>query len=308
MALFGKMCVLFALMLIGLFLGKKGYLSEETNRQISFLVIHVANPALIVKSAIEGDKSIRAGDLFVMFGIGVIIAAVLILLACVFVRVTKCPDRDESVYRLMTVFSNTGFMGYPLVEAVFGVEYILRVALFNIVFDVLAYTYGIRILSEKGRRLHLRDLGRCLNTGLAASACAVVISLTRADVPAAVHDFVGYLSGLAAPLSMIVIGVSASSVALKELKEDYRLYLFTGFKLLVIPVIVLAGMRAATGEATLIGTVVILMATPAATMNVMFAKQYGGNDKLAVKGVMLTTLFAVVTLPLMSLLIQAVVP
>ena len=111
-----------------------------------------------------------------------------------------------------------------------------------------------------------------------------------------------HLKALAAPLSMMVIGQSMIHISLKELLTDLKLLLFTLIKLIAVPIIGVLLLQLFCKDDMLIKVCCIMMATPIGSMTAMMAQQYGGNYKLASRGVALSTILSVLTIPIVSLL------
>lgn len=112
------------------------------------------------------------------------------------------------------------------------------------------------------------------------------------------------LSNLTAPLSMIVIGDSIAMMNVKELVKDMKLLLFSLLKLLLIPVIGVLIMRGLEINEILVGVCMVMLATPVGSMTAMLAQQYEGDYELASKGVAITTILSVVTMPAVSILLK----
>ena len=101
---------------------------------------------------------------------------------------------------------------------------------------------------------------------------------------------------------MMVIGISLTSIRLKELFLDKRLLLYSLTKLLVIPILAMQVIVRVIDNEMLCGVCMVMLATPAASMTAMLAQQYGDEESAeqAAKGVALTTLLSVVTIPVVS--------
>lgn len=111
-----------------------------------------------------------------------------------------------------------------------------------------------------------------------------------------------YLGALPTSLSMIVIGASLTEIPLKELFTDKRLLAFSALKLLVIPIAGLMAVKPFVREQDLLAVVMVMLATPVASMVVMIAQQHDADYRTAAKGLSLTTLLSVLTIPLVSLI------
>ena len=132
---------------------------------------------------------------------------------------------------------------------------------------------------------------------------AVFLFLTGIHMPSPVSIAAKHLSNLAAPLSMMVIGQSMIHIKFKELFGDIRLIVFSLIKLVAIPIVGIFILRLIIHDEMLLNACYIILATPIGSMTAMFAQQYGSNYSLAARGVALSTLMSVLTIPLVALLI-----
>lgn len=150
MLLLQQMAVLFFLMVLGYCMRKREILSAETAKFLSWLVVHVANPALILSGSIERTGAAAPKELGMCLGIAVLMFVGLILIAAVVTPLFRVSRESAGTYRIMMIFSNVGFMGFPVIRAVYGSEALLYASLFLIPYNLLIYTYGIREMQGAG--------------------------------------------------------------------------------------------------------------------------------------------------------------
>lgn len=302
MLLLQQMIVLFILMILGYFLRKTEKIGEMTCKSLSWIVVNVANPALIISGSISSERQVVGEELMKTMGIAIALFAGLILLSLLIPVILRVPKQSTGVYKVMTIFSNIGFMGFPLISALYGSESLVYASLFLIPFNLLIYTYGILAMKTKKDEKEKIDFKKALNIGVFSCIVSIIISLTHITVPDFAKTTVMNLSNLTAPLSMMVIGASMANIDLKKLFTDVRLLLFSALKLIVIPVLGLLLMKIWIQDEILLGICMVMLATPVASMSAMLAQQYDGDYELASKGVALTTILSVVTMPLVSLI------
>lgn len=303
MLLLQQMIVLFLLMAVGFWCYKKSIITDEVSKKLSAIVVNIANPAMILTGCM-GEEKIHGSELLLTAVIMVCIYAVLLILAQLLPRILKVEKRSRGTYRAMTVFSNIGFMGFPVIAALYGNGALLYASLFMIPYNVLIYTYGVAAMSvEKEREKDGSSLKRILNAGVIACLLTVIIYLTGIPVPNFIKNTVTYLSNLTAPLSMMVIGASLATIDIKKLFMDAKLLVFSGIKLIVIPVIGMLLIRNFVESEIICGVCMVMLATPVGSMTAMLAQQYDGDYEMASRGVALTTVLSVVTMPLVSMLV-----
>lgn len=301
MILLKQMLVLFIMMLIGVYCRKRGIFNDEANKRISSLVVNVANPALILSSSINQEAVIEGMEFLKTFILAWGMFGVLMVLAHFVPKIIRADISEYGTYKTMTIFSNIGFMGFPVIDALYGSEALLYATMFLIPFNVLIYTYGISVMKKQGEKTGFQ-LSKILNVGVVSCAVALVIYLTRLPMPVVVENAVDSISGLTAPLSMMVIGDSLTKINLKKLFCNGRMLVFSTIKLLLIPIVGVSLIKLLGLNPLLIGVCMIMLATPAGSMNAMLAQEYGGDYELASQGVTITTLLAVITMPLVSMI------
>lgn len=302
MLLLQQMIVLFFLMLVGFVIRKKGFISDMTCKHLSWIVVNVANPALILSGSVNSEGGCHGAELLHVLFLAVAVFAVMIILSWLIPFLLKVPGSDRGVYSVMLIFSNIGFMGFPLIQALYGNEALLYAAVFQIPFNILIYTYGILVLQNDSEKKGKMSVRKIVNVGTVCCVAALVLSQWNITVPGPVRAIITHLSNLTAPLSMMVIGASMVHISLRSLCRDMKLVTFTLIKLIILPVILLAVLKGMVHDEVLLGVCLVMVATPVASMTAMLAQQYDGNYELASKGVALSTILSVATMPLVSLL------
>lgn len=304
MLLLQQMIIMFLLMSVGFVGSKIGMITEETSKRLSAIVVNIANPAMILVSGIS-DERMEGRELLSLTVVILAIYAVLMLLAYLLPVLLRVDPKSRGVYQAMTVFSNIGFMGYPIIAALYGSSAVLYGALYSIPFNILIYTFGVSALRKKenGEEKKKLSLKEVLNIGVITSIISLILYLWQIRVPGFFTDTLNYLGNLTAPLSMMVIGASMTSISLRELFTDVRLLLFSLIKLLLIPVLGMLLIRQVVTNEVICGVFMIMLATPAGSMTAMLAQEYDGDYETASRGVTLTTLLSVITMPVVSLLL-----
>ena len=301
MILLQQMMVLFLYMLIGYFACKKGKFDEVFSKKISWLVVDVANIAMVISAAINSDGSIEGKDLVITLVLAVCVFAILIAVATVMPFIYRFPEDEKGIYQSMMVFNNIGFMGYPIISAAYGTSALLYAVIFSILFNILVYTYGIQIVRmDKGASEGLKLTSIVTNVGVLSSFLALFLYIMQIPMPQFIKSAASGLSNLTSPLSMMVIGISLCQMPLKKLFSDMRLLIYCLIKLLAIPIVGMFIIQQFVTNDLLLHVCMVILATPVASMTVMLAEQYDGNEDLAARAVALSTLLSVVTIPIVS--------
>lgn len=295
--LLGVMLELSALILLGLVLTKLHLLDEKGSAVLSTLVVHVFNPALIISSVCEGGLQTQGDTVIEAIFCGVFLYALLILIAIVVYMRSKALKEEVSICKMIVIFSNTAFVGYPILRALYGDFAVFVFSLMHLPFNILIFTYG-RSLLQKGnhQKMTVKDI---FSIGTVSSIVALILYFGNISVPVRVADFFGILGDACVPLSMIVIGVSLAHASWKNVLKSKNINMVVFLRLIVLPILIAwitLPLPITTFNRELL---VISGALPAGSMIVVLAKEYKANDGLASAGVFLTTLLSVVTIPLM---------
>lgn len=297
MVLLQQMGILFVYMMIGYVACKKEYFDQEFGKKLSWLVVNVANPMLAISAVVNNEEQIAKKDFYVTVLLAICFYAFFLILAQILPRLIGVQKSDIGVYKMMTTFNNIGFMGFPVIAAAYGNGALIYAVPFSIMFNILCYTWGIQTLCGGGEKGNWK---RIVNIGTISGIISIVLFFMQIPVPKMICSLSAGLSNLTGPLSMLVIGISIAAMELKDLFADVKLLKFAFVKLLVVPVAAMLLVCQVIDNQLICEVFLVMMATPAASMCAMLSQQYGGNYELAAKGVALTTILSVVTMPIVS--------
>lgn len=304
MILLRQMLVFFLIILVGYICRKIGFLNDTASKSISAIVVNVANPMLILSSAMSGERISDNRVLLHALLSALLIHTVMILASRFLPRLLGAKPENYGIYRVMLIFSNIGFVGMPVIRATYGEIAVLYAAVFTVPYNILIYTYGISEI--KGEKFDFRGnstevLKKIFNVGVISAIIGIAIYLLGIQTPSFIKETVDYLSNLTAPLSMMVIGNSLAKMDVRKLFTNKELLIFSAVKLLILPIICTFIVLAVPIDPILKGVCMIMMAVPVGSMTAMMAQQYDSNYELASQGVALTTLLSVLTIPVVSL-------
>lgn len=293
MILLKQMLLFFFIMLLGFYAARKQVIDNKVSKSISWIVVNIANPALILSGSM-GENSIKTKDMLSATLLALAVFFILILIAEFILPHILGSKEELGVYKVMLVFSNMGFMGFPIIAAIYGTSALMYASVFLIPFNLLIYTYGVICIGGKGEK---RSLSKVCNIGVIACIVSFGISYLKVELPTMAVNGIQMLSNLTAPLSMMVIGASFYQIKIKELMTDKKLFLFCIIRLLIIPFIGVWVIKGLINDPVLSGVCLVVLGAPAGSMSVMLATQYKGSVETATKGVALTTLLSVITMP-----------
>lgn len=292
------MAILFFIIAIGYTAAKFRVFPEGTNKVLAQLVIVVTNPCMVLYSVLGNERILSNREVFLLTGIALGVFAVLIAVGRILPKLIRCPKQDIDVYRFMTTFANMGFMGFPVIRALYGESAVFYAAIFNLIFQFVVYTYGVALLAPGNgkRRFSWKTL---VSPIIIASILAYIFYLTDFEAPKILTEGIGMLGNVTSPVSMLVIGIALSGVSFKEVFTNWRLYVLNIVRLLCIPLLAFVLLRQISTDSIMLGIPVVMLGMPVATLTTLMSAKYGGNEKLAASGVFLSTLMSFFTIPLL---------
>lgn len=302
-----QVLVLFVLILIGLFAVRWKVLPQAAVQGLVSLVLKITLPAMILDSMIHQNFSpavlAQSGTIVL---VSFAVYAALILLSLPLGAWLNSPPQDRGVYRFVLSFSNVGFMGFPIVGAVFGKEALFYTALYNLPFNLLTFTLGVWMLLRGHDREGAPALWKELANPVVLSILAgFVLFVTGVQPPALVGRIFELTGSVTTPLSMLLVGALLAQHPVKSALGEPRLYLVAGLRLLVWPAAVFFVLRLFTSDPWLVGIPTLITAMPAAANTALLASAHGANANLASRAVFFTTLLSIFTLPLVVWLLQS---
>ena len=202
----------------------------------------------------------------------------------------------------MLIYSNLGFMGIPVANAVLGKEAILYISIFMAIFNISIFSYGILLLGGTGGdKLQFRKM---INPGTVSAVAAVLLYLGSVSVPTILLDPITAVGNTTTPLAMMVIGASLANGKVRDLFTEKSMILFTILRLLILPLLAwgvcqILGVQ----DRLLAGALILISGMPVASNTVMLCTELNRDGDYIAKGLLISTLASVVTIPLISMLL-----
>ena len=134
----------------------------------------------------------------------------------------------------------------------------------------------------------------------------LILFFTKIPVPYVAAKTIEMVSSLTAPLSMMVIGASLAVISVKEMITDRKMLLFVVIRQFILPITLSLLVFSVLSNQLLCGVCMIMLSTPVGSMTSMLAEEYNGNYELASKGVAITTIVSVISLPVVSYIVNFV--
>ena len=294
-----QVLILFMIIIIGVYAKKKNYINDEVSKGLSSILVNITLPLLVISSfsaKYSMNMLLNAGRVF-MFSI--LINIVLIILGkLVF---WKFPKDEQNILRFVTLFSNCGFMGFPVLQSLFGKTAIFYGSVFNVTFNLFMFSYGVMLFTNKKS---INDLKKIIvNPVIICTGIGLLIFRFSIILPKPLNTTINMVGSMTTPLSMLIIGAMLAESNIKEAFLGWKIYLISFIRLIVAPVITLLLLKLLGADGLILKVLVVIQAMPAAATAAVFTEQYGGNKELTSKCIFMTTFFSIFTIPLITQLL-----
>lgn len=316
-----QMLVLFLLLLAGFAARRCKLMDDRFDTMLSTLVMNVTMPALVLDSVLGSESLPGTSTIVELFCCSVAAYVLLIAAGELLVRTLyrNADERERGAHCFAIVFGNVGFMGFPVVSALFGSQAVLYAAIFNIPMNALAFTWGVASLKRGGgpalydaegeaaptRGKRARNVLRSVATPcvLASLLAAVLACAGITDNDGVIGSACALLGQFTTPASLLVIGSSLGKMKLMSVINRLRPYLTVALRLLAAPLAVHALFGLFVSDPLVLGVMTVCSGMPVASMGTMLSLVHGGDLDTIVRVTSISTLLSLVTIPLIALLV-----
>lgn len=290
---------LFLIMLAGIYGSKKQIITSRVSKGLTDILLQIALPCMIVSSfAFSYDDGIKSNVLKAFY---YSLATYIIIAVVSYILTIPIKKERRTILHFANVFTNTGYIGFPVLNAVYGAEAVIYGSIFNMFFVIFLWTYGIMLF--KGRIVR-KELGQeilkaLLNPSVIGVYIGIMMMIFNIKLPAAVMSSLSSVGNMTGPISMMIVGVMCSDINIKEHLGDWTLYYGIVVKIIMIPAVLYCVSVLIKDRSIVSNSVIIIASMPAAAMTSIFAEQFNVKKDYATMIVVATTLLSVFTLPLL---------
>lgn len=298
---FAQMEVIVLVIMLGYIGARLGVMNEDTNTHLSKMVLNITLPCSILYSVFKNERLLNNVQTLLLTVVAFLTVAVMIGFAVILVRLMRIPHGLAGVTKYMLIFTNSAFLGFPVIRVILGTNAVFYAAVINMAFYLMCYTYGIILVSDDKEKahFHFKDI---LTPIIIASLVSYVFYFLDIKMPSFVTNVLQAMDNVTSPLSLITIGCSLASVALKNVMKPWKVYLAVLIRMIIFPVAYYYMMSLFIDNKLILSVATIITAMPAPAGTAMLCASYGGEEsvKVASATVFLSTLISVVSIPLLS--------
>ena len=292
-------------MLIGIFAVKLYFLDRDKLGVLSGCITKILLPLLIFTNTINGTTR----EQFLSSSVIILLAAVLYLVlyavAAVLAKLLRIDCKHESLYRACTMFGNCGFMGIPIITALYPEQGGLYIAMYTVIDQLALWTVGTDLTAPADNTKKLSTSQRfrkMINPATVAILAGVFVVLTGIRLPSIIVTALSKTGAAASPLAMVYLGGVFCYIKIIDYLKLKEVYATIVVKMLLLPVLVYATLSHIPAvDQNVAVTIGILCALPTMSSVAMMAESQHSDSDYATGFIFVTTLLSIVTLPVVCL-------
>ena len=297
------MVMLFTMVILGYAACKLGYMGDKFDKKLSSIVVDITCP-LLVLSSVMGDEMPDRSLILPLVGVGFLTYIILLVFGFWVPRFISKNHDDQGMIGFSLMFANVGFIGYPIVASIFGSKAVFYAALLNVPNTFFIFTAGVMLVKGEYsiRQFNPKVL---LSPALIGAFIAALLVAFGVHTPEMIARPITMVGNITVPAALMIIGSSMARLPLREIIGSGKVYATSFLRLVIVPLSVYFLFRLC-GVNTLINNInTVVIAMPVASFGTMFCMKYGRNPSLMTEATFITTLFSIITIPLVTLLFGA---
>lgn len=310
---FSKMIQLFLIMAVGYAAGKVKFMNREMRSMLTALAMNITMPAMFIAAVINAESLPEPKEFIVLFGVVLVEYAAALGISFLVIRLLRFPKNIYGSSVFILVFGNMSFMGFPVMQAIWGNEGVFYAMMFVLPFNIMIDSLCSRLILHD-KYAAVPDMQKEEMVGQSwkkvfrspifiASVIAFGLALVRIPVPEVVGLTLNSIGGVTTPVTMLLIGASLADVPGREVFNVPVIYVLSFLKLIAMPLLIWLIFRAFLSNSVFLGVTTIINAMPVAAVGQMLCLRYRCNEDFMAKAIFITTVCSVVTIPLIALLV-----
>lgn len=300
-----SLIMIFILIVPGVFFRKKSIITEEQNGGINTFVVNLTWPCLVI-NAMQMEFSLQIlKDCGYILVVCLLILAIIFIISIPFARMIKLTKTKRYITIFMLLFGNTGFIGIPVIQALYGTDAVFYAAIVELINDVLIFTVGMLLIQMSAGADLKVGFRQFINPGLIGVIIGLVLFLLNIQLPEVIGGSIEMIGSATTPLTMFCIGYQIGGLNFKEIAGDLQVYAVCFVKLLIVPIITLLAVKLWAGDFSILEKVLIVgFAMPVGAVASIFSQQYNGESVFATKNVLLSTVLSLITIPIFAIIME----
>lgn len=294
----GQMLMMSVCMVFGYFCYKKREITDGTIREFASLTMKYTIPLSIALSFKDQFRVERIADwslIFLFSSLGF-----LLIIAFMTIAAPKASEHHQQKW-LCALIPNNAIFGVAIAQSIFGSEGVFLMSSQIVVSNILLWTYGIGIFSEKPR---LKNV--FLNPAVLGVLAGIALVMLPFDLPEVIVSPLERLTALNSPVGLMLAGCYIARISIKDCVHTADYYWLAFYKLILGPVLVLPFLLLFGVDRVLALTVLIGLLAPTGTAAATFTEMANMDNRYSSGSVAFNQLICIVTIPVMLTLFMTV--
>ncbi len=289
---------LFLIMMVGVFSYRMGIITNEVNRGINNILVKISLPMLILSSFMTTFEDNMMDNVKMAFLYSIV--ALFLVFVASNILALGIKGNKKNAFIFCNIFTNTGFIGIPILNAIYGSEGVIYGAAYSMFFNLFVFTYGMMLYKgfDKGDKFWKQIFEVFKNPVIVAVFIGIAVMFFSIPVPSNIQNSIKLIGSMTTPLSMMSIGFILGQVKLKDYLGDWTLFYGLIIKLILLPLIIILFFRAIGNTSTVANAIVFQTALPAATLASIFADRFNKEREYTTIFVVTSTLLSMLTIPI----------
>ena len=295
LVIFKQVVVLLLFALIGCVLAKKKVINADHSSLLSALAVYVFLPCTAFNTFCSNFTVAYLSEKYPLILISTVMLVVLILLGKVLAKKLQPTGYDRAVYEYALIIANGSYMGYPLMQSLYGDQGLLDMMVFALPIFVYTYTLGYDLLTERtGKGFSIK---RLLTPVVVAMLLGCIVGLTGIPMPDVITQVTSSAGGCLGPAGMLLLGIALAKFNPKELLKHKAVYIVTAMRLVVIPLLIFAVLKLLKMDYALL-VAIMTYAMPSGLNVIVFPQLIGHDCTRGASLVLISTVLSLITIPL----------
>jgi malate permease and related proteins len=296
--LLNQVFIVFLLLLVGVYAKKAKIIDSALNKGLTVFLMNITLPLNIISSFSFDYSRELFINIIIIFVFGILIHPISFIVGKLIFR--KFDKNKKDILIFSTIFSNCGFMAFPILESIFGKIGVLYGAIFTATFNIYLWTLGVKLFNRENYKWELKNI---MNPGIISIIVGMTFFILSLKLPFAIQRCFEVVGSMTTPLSMIICGVNIGSMNIRNVFSTKSIYALSLTRLIIIPIISFVILKAAGINGTIYGICILVSAMPVAAMCSVFAERFDGDSQFASQNVFITTILSVLTIPIIAILL-----
>jgi len=295
-AIMGK---IFMMVLLGLVLKQRGIIDDKLQQGLASVVVNGFVPAMIIASANRDFSPELASGLFTVFIIGTLYYVPLMIITPPVSRHLGMPEDKRKAFINLTIFANTGFIGFPLALELLGNEGFIYVIFYNIFYQLFLFTYGINIMRGTNE-YNFKTI--FANPATLCTFVSLIIMITHFRFPLFFQEALETIGNCTTPCALMIVGCSLAGTNLTEIFKDKYSYLVSFLRLIFYPVVMLIPLALLHVPYVPATACVVTTALPCASLLVPLSAEHNCAPEFSSRTTVQSMVLMIATLPVIIML------